>query len=117
MIALVEDLDGKAALVMERAGYKRPEKFAVGLEHRRYLCYPEEDYRTHHLHLVELSEEVDACLGFRDALRASPDVARAYVSLKEKLAAKFQADRMGYTKAKGDFIVRCLARALPPRSA
>jgi len=103
MIALVEDLDDYVARA-RRAGYKLPARFNASLEHRRFLCYPSTSYRTHHLHLVDMREERDQCLRFREALRSNPQLAAEYAELKRELAARFREDREGYTKAKSDFI-------------
>jgi GrpB-like predicted nucleotidyltransferase (UPF0157 family) len=103
MIALVEDLDAYVAHARQ-AGYKLPARFNASLEHRRFMCYPTTAYRTHHLHLVDAREDRDQCLRFRDALRSNPDLAAEYAKLKRELAARFQEDRVGYTKAKSDFI-------------
>jgi GrpB-like predicted nucleotidyltransferase (UPF0157 family) len=108
MIALVDDLDGNAELLMRRAGYKMPEHFNQGLLHRRYLCYPSDSHRTHHLHLVDARDHMEACLRFRDMLRDDPQLAAKYAALKRSLAARFQDDRDGYTMAKGEFIHEAL---------
>src|SRR5207249_5032919 len=70
MIALVEDLDASAARAVRAAGYAMPERFNKGLEHRRYLCYPRESFRSHHLHLVDQAADLVQCIRFRDLLRA-----------------------------------------------
>jgi GrpB-like predicted nucleotidyltransferase (UPF0157 family) len=111
MIALVEDLDASAARTVERAGYFLPERFNRGLEHRRYLCYPSESFRSHHLHLVDDAQDLEQCLRFRDLLRADATLAQHYATLKRLLAAQFQADRESYTKAKTGFILDAAKRA------
>lgn len=59
----------------------------------------------YHLHLVEYGEAVwERHLQFRDALRASPKVARRYEDLKRQLAAEYWADRAAYTTAKHRFV-------------
>src|SRR6478736_4010186 len=70
MIALVDDLDATAALLIELGGYQLDARFNAGLLHRRYLCYPSISHRTHHLHLVDVSEDMRRCLRFRDRLRS-----------------------------------------------
>jgi GrpB-like predicted nucleotidyltransferase (UPF0157 family) len=104
MVALVDDLDADSAALIERAGYELPARFNMDLVHRRFLCYPTAAYRTHHLHLVDEREGLDRCLRFRDTLRAHRQLAAEYVALKRALAARFRADRNGYTKAKSSFI-------------
>jgi GrpB-like predicted nucleotidyltransferase (UPF0157 family) len=108
MIALVDDLDATAELLIGRAGYHLPVRFNEGLLHRRYLCYPSVSHRTHHLHLVDVGEHMDRCLRFRDLLAHDPQLAQSYVELKRALAARFREDRAGYTAAKGEFINNAL---------
>ncbi len=68
--------------------------------------------RTHHIHMVEASftEHWDR-LFFRDYLIAHPDAAREYEALKRRLASEFPQDRVAYTHAKGEFIVRVTQEA------
>jgi GrpB-like predicted nucleotidyltransferase (UPF0157 family) len=104
MIALVDDLEANIAALKQRAGYWLPARFNETLVHRRFLCYPTASYRTHHLHLVDAREDMDRCLRFRDSLRGDPHLAAQYAALKRALAARFRADREGYTEAKSAFI-------------
>ncbi len=104
MIALVEDLEASSATIMERAGYQLPERFNADLVHRRFLSYPTATERTHHLHLVDVREDMDRCLRFRDRLRTNPQLAADYAALKRDLATRYGEDRMAYTKAKSGFI-------------
>jgi GrpB-like predicted nucleotidyltransferase (UPF0157 family) len=104
MIALVDDLDAKAAALVQEAGYHLPARFNAGLVHRRYLCYPCDRFRTHHLHLVDVREDMEKCVRFCESLRADAQLAAEYVALKRELAARFQADRAAYTAAKTAFI-------------
>jgi len=80
-----------------------------------WFCKPHPRRRTHHLHLVPTdSERYRDELAFRDALRASPDLAESYAQTKRRLAASFKHDREGYTDAKGAFIREALdGRARP----
>jgi GrpB-like predicted nucleotidyltransferase (UPF0157 family) len=104
MIALVDDLDAAANLLIERGGYQLDARFNEGLLHRRYLCYPSISHRTHHLHLVDASDDMQRCLRFRDRLRGDRRLSAAYVALKRSLAARFGDDRAAYTMAKTRFI-------------
>jgi GrpB-like predicted nucleotidyltransferase (UPF0157 family) len=104
MIALVDDLDAPIAALVQRGGYQLPARFNATLVHRRFLCYPTALHRTHHLHLVDQREGLDRCMRFRDSLRANPQLAAEYAALKRSLAARFRADREGYTEAKSKFI-------------
>ena len=66
--------------------------------------------RTHHLHLVAAdSQQWKNYLGFRDALRSSEQLRRAYSGLKERLAAEFPHDRLSYQEGKSRFIDDALA--------
>jgi GrpB-like predicted nucleotidyltransferase (UPF0157 family) len=48
---------------------------------------------------------------FRDYVRGRPPVAAAYAAEKRRLAARFGADRHGYTDAKGDFFWATIRQA------
>jgi GrpB-like predicted nucleotidyltransferase (UPF0157 family) len=48
---------------------------------------------------------------FRDYLRAHPDIAREYETLKRELAALYLHDREKYTDAKGPFVRSIVRRA------
>ncbi len=68
--------------------------------------------RTHHLHLMEAGHvKGQEALLFRDYLRACPDEAQHYETLKRTLAARFHSDRQAYTDAKSDFIAAALRKA------
>lgn len=68
---------------------------------------------THHLHIVERGgEEHTRPLAFRDYLRAHPEAACQYESLKRNLADRFCNDRQSYNTAKSDFIRSIVARAM-----
>jgi len=67
--------------------------------------------RTHHLHMVEKDSERWRDLIFRDWLRSHPEDAKAYGELKLRLAREHRNDRIAYTEAKGEFILRILAKA------
>ena len=62
--------------------------------------------RTHHIHLVEAHFELWDRLLFRDYLIEHPHVAQDYSKLKLKLSNIHVNDRVAYTEAKTDFIVR-----------
>lgn len=67
--------------------------------------------RTHHIHLVEPDFEHWNRLLFRDHLIAHPDVASEYGKLKIQLAARHPTDRIAYTEAKTEFILRVTKQA------
>ena len=67
--------------------------------------------RTHHVHVTERDGEMWQRLAFRDYLRAHPDEARRYESLKRQLAARHATDREAYTDAKTDYVDSVLRKA------
>lgn len=73
---------------------------------------PRSGARTHHIHMVErhFSEHWDRLL-FRDYLIDHPEVAKEYERLKVRLASVMTQDRVGYTRAKTEFIVRMTEQA------
>lgn len=82
-------------------------------EDEHWFCKPSPSFRTHHLHLVPLaSPQWAGALAFRDYLRARPETAAEYETLKKRLALEFRLDREAYTEAKGPFITRITALAL-----
>jgi GrpB-like predicted nucleotidyltransferase (UPF0157 family) len=85
--------------------------YQVELEH--WFCKPSPAFRTHHLHLVPVgTPQWLRPLAFRDYLRAHPDVAGEYETLKRRLAQEHRLDREAYTQAKRDFIDRTTTVAL-----
>jgi len=72
--------------------------------------------RSHHIHMaVHGSDFWRDQTGFRDLLRARPDLANEYAALKRELAARYGADHTGYIDAKTPFIQSALGQALPRR--
>lgn len=69
--------------------------------------------RTHHIHMVQSYLEHRDKLLFRDYLIENPAVAKEYGNLKIKLSREFENDRVAYTKAKTDFIVRIINSVKP----
>ena len=76
--------------------------------------------RTHHVHIVEPGAAQDPPLGefsfadrllFRDALRADPEEAKRYATLKRELAAQFPDDREAYTNGKTDYVYGVMQKA------
>ncbi len=67
--------------------------------------------RTHHIHMVESHFEHWQRLLFRDYLIEHPETAREYQDLKLRLSKDYPHDRVTYTRAKSDFIVRITALA------
>jgi GrpB-like predicted nucleotidyltransferase (UPF0157 family) len=85
-------------------------------ESEHWFCKPSPAFRTHHLHLVPVGSRIGVeAIAFRDHLRAHPQAASEYASLKQRLAKEHPFDREAYTDAKGPFIARILALALAGR--
>lgn len=90
---------------------------AVGYAHKgdqgipgREAFRPPEGAIPHHLYVCPSdSPELAAHLRFRDALRADGQLAAEYARLKRDLAARFGADRVGYSEAKTAFVRAVLA--------
>jgi GrpB-like predicted nucleotidyltransferase (UPF0157 family) len=67
---------------------------------------------THHVHVMEPSHpRWEHFVLFRDYLRAHPEVARAYASIKRQLAASFNDDIAGYRNGKGEFVDSVMVKA------
>ena len=63
------------------------------------------DLRTHHLHIVTLTDpQWSGYLRFRDALREDESLRIRYSQLKRDLQRQHSRDRLAYTVAKHDFI-------------
>ena len=62
--------------------------------------------RTHHIHMVERNFEHWDRLFFRDYLIEHPHLIKEYQQLKLHLAEKFPNDRVAYTSAKTEFILK-----------
>ncbi len=74
-----------------------------------WFCKPHPARRTHHLHLVPTgSRRYRDELAFRDRLRAAPEIAARYATLKRELAVRHADDRDAYTEGKGTFIAATL---------
>lgn len=109
---------------LEAIGYEYTPPEIAGIPERRYFDKrpPGEEPNsirgrsTHHLHVVELGGDFWVRhLLFRDWLRTHPADAEAYARLKRELAARFGADREGYTNSKGPFIRSIEERARAER--
>jgi GrpB-like predicted nucleotidyltransferase (UPF0157 family) len=114
---LVEVTDLEAARsdivpVLEAQGYdyfRRPCEENPGAYFAWLIKRNANDVRTHHIHMVEADLEHWDRLRFRDYLRAHPEAAAEYQTLKYNLAEQFRHDREGYTAAKSDFIATITA--------
>lgn len=85
----------------------------AGIPGRRYYRIRQGEAHTHHIHCFEPHHpEIARNRAFRNALRADPDLARAYAELKQQLAVRCRTDPDGYTAGKTEFIMGVVARAL-----
>ncbi|WP_194926656.1 GrpB family protein [Catenulispora pinisilvae] len=92
---------------------------AIGYHHEGDLGIPGREAFTtppgapsHHLYVcAKNSPQLAQQLMFRDFLRAHPDIALAYATLKRSLAERFTYDRSAYTAAKSAFIEQTLTKA------
>jgi GrpB-like predicted nucleotidyltransferase (UPF0157 family) len=101
--------------VLEAAGYVY--RGDGGLPGREFFRRGE--LRTHHVHLVEIGGwHWQRYLGFRDALRADPELREAYASLKRALAAEHPHDREAYIQGKTAFVEAVVrSRGIKPDNA
>jgi GrpB-like predicted nucleotidyltransferase (UPF0157 family) len=78
-----------------------------------FFAKPAEGTRTHHLHCcLPDSDEEMRHLAVRDYLRAHPDEAAAYASLKRDLYERWHGARQGYVDGKDAFVKALEARAV-----
>lgn len=71
-----------------------------------------EENRTHHLNLVEkTNEQWLNHISLREYYIRYPEVAKEYMELKEKLAAEFPNDRSAYGRGKREFVQSVLNQA------
>lgn len=92
-------------------GYVTPPECNANLPERRWLMRHANGHRTHHLHLVcESSEGWVRTLKFRDILRAHPEAAEEYRSLKVDLARTAGSNRDKYIQGKTSFVEALLKR-------
>ena len=112
ILAVVEDLDNSNGLltVLEEHGYEyRP----GDVEGRLFFAKGPRTNRTHYLSLTEHGSGYHReKLAFREDLRAHPEAAEQYASLKRRLADSHPEDRETYTAKKSDFIQDILDRAM-----
>ena len=78
----------------------------------RYAFAAPRDLPRHHPYVCARDNlELKRHVAFRDILRANPQAAAAYGSLKYELASHFGRDRDGYSRAKTEFVERALTCA------
>ena len=108
MLAGVVSMDEARALAgpLCSADYTTSTEFNDRLTDRQWFMRWADGRRTHHLHIVvHGSPAWRQHLYFRDALRASPELAATYAALKAELASKHPTDREAYTDAKAAFVI------------
>lgn len=112
MFCAVRELDDDQKVKVDLEGLGYEYRGEAGVPDRRLFVKGGEDCRTHHLHLVtKASEQWQNHLLLRDYYIRHPEVAQAYVALKEELAAQHPNDRGAYTSGKENFIASVLQRA------
>jgi GrpB-like predicted nucleotidyltransferase (UPF0157 family) len=103
-----------------------PERYVVSLTGLGYLFVPapeSPDYhffakpperpRTYHLHVCEAGSEHELRhVAVRDFLRAHPDEAARYATLKRELVARHPQDRLAYIAGKDEYMTDLEGRAL-----
>jgi GrpB-like predicted nucleotidyltransferase (UPF0157 family) len=117
LLAVIDNINDACATlvpVLEKHGYEyRPDGDVRG---RLFFAKGPRTKRTHYLSLTEQNSDFYAeKLAFREHLRAHPDVAAEYESLKRELANENPNDRDIYTEQKGTFIERVLEDAMDDR--
>lgn len=118
IVPALEPLDVRADR-LAALGYEVLGEF--GIPGRRYFRKDAPDgARTHQLHtFAEGSGEIQRHLDFRDYLRAFPEQAAAYATLKRDLAERCGNDMRAYVDGKSDFVreIERRAAAWRPRTA
>lgn len=76
-----------------------------------FIKRDENGLRTHHLHMVEANFPNWERLLFRDRLIEDPALAAEYAELKRRAAEDHPRDRVRYTEAKTEFVVRVTREA------
>jgi rfaE bifunctional protein nucleotidyltransferase chain/domain len=113
LMAGVRSLDDAPLCVtpLHRLGYVYVPRLEILMPERRYFRRGRPGAGTHHLHMVELGGDFWVKhLLFRDYLRAHPEAARDYETLKRKLADAHGSDHGAYTDAKTDFILSAVEK-------
>lgn len=114
-VRCLEETKEKIAPVLEERGYDYFWRPSWGDDVPPYYAWfikrDSEGNRTHHIHMVEADFEHWERLLFRDYLREFPEIAKEYADLKRELSQKHKDDRIAYTKAKTDFVLRVTSEA------
>ncbi len=113
-VTSIEQTREKIVPVLESQGYEyfwRPSLFKGQPFYAWFIKRGRKGARTHHIHIVESDLEQSDELIFRDYLIAHPATAGEYQMLKQRLAESYPKDRVAYTKAKTDFILKVTSEA------
>lgn len=102
------------AVVLVANGYEQVDlHYRTLWPERIVLIRRDHGTRACHVHLMlRAHRNWTRLVAFRDHLRALPDTAAEYESLKRSLTTAHSADRHAYMTAKSDFIARITASAL-----
>lgn len=99
-------------LRVQSLGYEYVSRFEVEMPFRRYFRKDNEGVRTHQIHMVALNSEFwHRHLAFREYLKAHPNIAAEYATLKRNLAEQDWQDVNDYADAKTEFIQSIEAQA------
>lgn len=107
-----EALDPEVLAALEVAGFvHRPESFASDPDHA-FLHRIVGDHRTDHVHVMRLgSAPLEGHRLFRDYLRAVPEAARSYESVKLDLARRYADHRSAYVDQKQEVVDHLMVEA------
>ena len=98
------ELLGKNGIIFRKEDVKEQLLFVIGDF--------EEEFRTHHIHVVEWNSVAwNNYINFRDFLNSFPKYAKEYDDLKKLLALKFAHNRESYTAGKHELINKILKQA------
>lgn len=109
-VAVGSEADADACIApLEALGYEYRGTYGPD-PRRRYYVLNEAGVRAAQLHLYILpAAGWDEMLAYRDALRADPELAAAYLAEKHRVAAEVGWDKAAYSVTKGSFVERVLA--------
>ncbi len=97
---------------IQSLGYEYVSQFEDEMPFRRYFRKDNASVRTHQIHMVAFGIEFwHRHLAFREYLKAHPNIAAEYATLKRKLAEQEWQDVNDYADAKTEFIQSIEARA------
>ncbi len=114
-VTSLEETKKKVVTILESKGYEYFWRPSFDDNKPPYYCWfikrNKDGKRTHHIHMVECNFEHCDRLYFRDYLIEKPLLAKEYSDLKISLIKEFGDDRISYTRAKTNFIVKITSEA------